>query len=365
MQNEDLRNTQIDLADLQRKYAELFDRAPVGYFVLDLEGRIKLANNTAIGMLSATKQALIGKPFSIFVHTSGKGTFLEHQRKVLASHDRVVCTVRMKKKDGDILYARLQSARFEGDEGPDPVCLTTATDISQIKALEKEREEYIRDLESFGYTASHELRSPLIAIGGFSKILMEDYSKCLDEQGMKLLSTIIDRAGKMERLLSDLMQFAQIGTKRIVMEGLDMASLVRSAYGDVSPNPGERSVKLDIGKLPPARGDAQMMRAVLVNLLSNALKFTVPKKTALIQIRGTKGEAENIYSVKDNGVGFDMDYSGKLFKIFQRLHGERVFPGTGAGLSITKRIIEKHGGRIWAEGKPGKGATIYFTLPGG
>jgi PAS domain S-box-containing protein len=363
MQNEELRSAQIDLADSRRKYAELFDQAPVGYFVLDFEGLVRDANSTAVGMLSTTKRTLIGKPLSLHIHASDRHTFLEHQKKVLKSHDRLVCSVRMKKKDGDIFHARLQSTRLEEGEKTEPVCLTTATDISQLKALEKEREEYIRDLEAFGYTASHELRSPLVSIGGFSKILREDYADRLDEEGRKLLYTINERAGKMERLLTDLMQFSQIGAKKMSVEDLDMASLVRSAYGDLSPAAEEQHVNIDIGKLPPARGDAQMMRMVFVNLLSNALKFSSARNNAVIEIRGTKGESENIYSVKDNGVGFDMNYAGKLFRIFQRLHSEREFPGTGAGLSITKRIIEKHGGRIWAEGRPGEGATFYFTLP--
>jgi PAS domain S-box-containing protein len=364
IQNEELRGAQIELADSRRKYAELFDYAPVGYFVLDFNGLIREANRTAAGMLAATKRTLIGKPFSVYVHPSDRHTFSEHQKNVLESSNRLLCTLRMKAKEGNMIHIRLQSARFHGSE-TEPVCLMTATDISQIKALEKEREEYIRDLEAFGYTASHELRSPLVAIGGFSRILMEDYPGCLDEEGKKLLLTISERAGKMERLLNDLMRFSQIGIQPFSAEILDMASLARSAWGEISPTAGERQVNLDIGELPPAQGDVPMMRTVFVNLLSNALKFTGNRERAVIQIRGANEGIENIYSVKDNGVGFDMNYTGKLFRIFQRLHSEREFPGTGAGLSITKRIIEKHGGRIWAEGERGKGATIYFTLPAG
>ncbi len=167
----------------------------------------------------------------------------------------------------------------------------------------------------------------------------------------------------MEQLLADLLAFSQTAVRKVVKRRIDMESLARSAWGEAASSAGGRRLTIDIGHLPPARGDESMIRQALVNLLSNALKFTAPRETAVIEVHGQKGKGENIYSVKDNGAGFDMKYAGKLFGIFQRLHGSNEFPGTGAGLSIVRRIIEKHGGRVWADGKPDQGATFYFTLP--
>ncbi len=363
IQNEDLRKAQVELADTQRRYMDLFNFAPVGYFVLDPEGVIRQANVTASGTLDVTKWTLVGRPLSFYVHSSDRVVFNEHIREALSSEKRATCVVRMKKGSGGLLQTQLESARLEEvAEGP-PYCLTAMTDISKLKELEKEREAYIRDLEGFSYTASHELRGPLVSIAGFARILSEDFPSCLDEKGRDYLKIITENTQKMERLLADLLAFSQTAVKKVVKGRIDVESLARSAWAEVALLAGRRNVRIDIGHLPPAMGDESMIRQALVNLLSNSLKFTAARETAVIEVHGQKGKGENTYSVRDNGAGFDMKYADKLFSIFQRLHGSKEFPGTGAGLSIVRRIIEKHGGRVWAEGKPDQGATFYFTLP--
>lgn len=220
------------------------------------------------------------------------------------------------------------------------------------------------DLEGFSYSVSHDLRTPLRAIDGFSRILLEDYAGKLDAEGQRMLNVVRDSTVKMSRLIDDILAFSRISSAEMKARPVDMAALVRGALGDdLAPALAGRGLAVDIGSLPGTRGDTAMLRQVWVNLIDNAIKFTAPKPQARIEIGGDATAAETVFYVRDSGVGFGMQYAGKLFGVFQRLHGVE-FPGTGIGLAIVKRIIARHGGRVWAEGKPGAGATFYFALPG-
>ncbi len=227
---------------------------------------------------------------------------------------------------------------------------------SQLEAANKE-------LEAFSYSVSHDLRAPLRAIDGFSHMLIEDYADKLDEEGKRLLGIVSSNTQKMGQLIDDLLIFSRIGRQDIKISKIDMDTLARTVFEELEATASDRTLNLNIKTFPLARGDQAMIRQVFVNLLSNAIKFTRPRETAVIEFGGCIEENENIYYIKDNGVGFDMQYAGKLFGVFQRLHSEAEFEGTGVGLAIVKRIIYRHGGRVWAEGKINEGATFYFTLP--
>lgn len=220
-----------------------------------------------------------------------------------------------------------------------------------------------RDLESFSYAASHDLKSPLITMMGLCRIILEDYAEELDDNGKDLLGRISNKAKQMEELISGLLLFSRVSAREIVKSDFNIEALAQKLANDLKPAPGERDVKFEILKLPSAYGDLPMMNEVLVNLLINAIKFTRTKDMALIEVGGYAENDENIYYVRDNGMGFDMQLSDKLFGLFQRLHSAKEAEGTGIGLVIVKNVIEKHGGRVWAEGKPDEGATFYFTLP--
>lgn len=226
-----------------------------------------------------------------------------------------------------------------------------------------ELEASYRDMESFSYSASHDLRSPLIKINAVSRILLKDYADRLDDDGGQLLSTIQEHAKKMEQLINDLLAFSRVSTKEIQRSEINMAALTKKVFGEFKSTIGNRRVQLEMKDLPPAYCDESMMRQVFANLLSNAIKYTKPKEIAIIEVGGIRGENENIYYVKDNGVGFEMKDADKLFNIFQRLHSQEEFDGTGIGLVIVKRIVEKHGGKVWAEGRPKAGAKFSLALP--
>jgi PAS domain S-box-containing protein len=244
----------------------------------------------------------------------------------------------------------------------------------EIKALNIELEQRVaartadleaanKELESFSYSVSHDLRTPLRAIDGFSRILLDDYTDRLDDEGRRLLHVVRDNTSRMGQLIDDILKFSRTGRVELNFSETDMEKLVRDVFADLYPPGSAGNLHLDIEAIPAARCDASMMRQVFVNLLSNAVKFSRSNAASEIRVGAyTEGE-ETVYFVKDHGVGFDMQYAGKLFGVFQRLHGVSEFEGTGIGLAIVKRVVSRHGGRVWAEGKVGEGATIYFALP--
>lgn len=220
-----------------------------------------------------------------------------------------------------------------------------------------------QELESFAYSVSHDLRVPLRAIDGFSHLVLKQHEEKLDEEGRRLLNVVRDNAVRMGRLIDDILAFSRAGRLEMRTSAVDMEALAHEAWQALEPLLANREVRLDIMPLPKAQGDPAMLRQVWVNLLGNAAKFTAPKANANIEAGASVSDNEFVFYVKDNGVGFDPQYVDKLFGVFQRLHGVDEFEGTGIGLAIVKRIVTRHGGRVWAEGKINEGATIYFSLP--
>jgi signal transduction histidine kinase/CheY-like chemotaxis protein len=219
-----------------------------------------------------------------------------------------------------------------------------------------------KELETFLYSVSHVLRAPLRAIDGFSHILLEDYAGKLDEEGKRLLRVVRENAVHMGQLIDDILAVSRAGRTEVVRAKIDMEALTRAVIEEMAPAVAGRKVEFKVGALPPAYGDPTMIQRVLENLIDNAIKYTGPKPEAHIEIGATAGEKENVYFVRDNGVGFDMKYIDKLFGVFTRLHGSE-FPGNGIGLAIVNRIISRHGGSVRGEGKVNEGATFYFSLP--
>jgi two-component system sensor kinase len=229
----------------------------------------------------------------------------------------------------------------------------------QARALEEANDE----LESFAYSVSHDLRVPLRAIDGFSRILVEDYEDVLDEEGVRLLNIVRDNTSKMGQLIDDILLLSRAGRQEMNINEIDMKALAESVYESFKPDLDGRKVDVEFKDMPIAKGDRALITQVYQNLLGNAIKFTSHTEQAKIVVGAEENKDEIIYYVKDNGAGFDMNYINKLFGLFQRLHSPEEFEGTGVGLSIVQRIIRRHGGRVWGEGEIDKGATIYFSLP--
>lgn len=238
-----------------------------------------------------------------------------------------------------------------------------ARELAETRArLLEEVEAKNRELESFSYSVSHDLRAPLRAIDGFSKILLVEHSQALDTEGKRLLGVVRESVKTMGDLIDDLLEFSRVGRAEMTRSSVVMNALVDSVAREMIGTDSSRVIDFHRADLPEAAGDRAMLRQVVANLLGNAVKYTGPRNPARIEI-GARAEGDEIvYFVKDNGVGFEMQYVQKLFGVFQRLHSSREFEGTGVGLALVKRIVERHGGRVWAEGRVGEGSTFFFTL---
>ena len=237
----------------------------------------------------------------------------------------------------------------------------------QLEARVRERTEELRatnnELEAFSYSVSHDLRAPLRHVTGFATLLDQHAGPSLDDQGRRYLTTIADAAARMAKLIDDLLAFSRMGRASVSKRRVELSQLVREARDEVSADLNGRRIAWTIDELPAVDADPALLRPVLVNLLSNAVKYTSTRDQARIEV-GTESRAgELVVFVRDNGVGFDMAYAHKLFGVFQRLHRADEFSGTGIGLANVRRIIQRHGGRTWAEGTLDAGATFYFSLP--
>jgi len=239
------------------------------------------------------------------------------------------------------------------------------TDLeTQVVERTRALSETNAELEAFSYSVSHDLRAPLRAIHGFARILLEDHGAGMDGEAKRVLGVIDENTRRMGQLIDDLLSFSRLGRKELETARVDMAELVRGVVEEVRRHAGDRPLEITVGSLPPARGDRNMLRQAVMNLLDNAAKFTRKRAPGRIEVGHQDNGAEAVYYVKDNGAGFDPRYASKLFGVFQRLHRAEEFEGTGVGLAIVQRVVSRHGGRVWAEGKPDAGATFYFTLPG-
>ncbi|MDB5800681.1 MAG: hypothetical protein JWL63_1620 [Rhodocyclales bacterium] len=224
-------------------------------------------------------------------------------------------------------------------------------------------EESNQELESFSYSVSHDLRAPVRAVSGFSKILSQDSTSTLSSEGLRLLGIIQGEASRMGTLIDDLLTFSRLGRKGIQPMVLDMQTLASSTFTSLVALQAGTTAELRLGTLPQAQGDRSLLVQVWSNLLSNAIKFSAKREQPVIEVGAISEEHEHVYFVRDNGAGFDPRYKAKLFGVFQRLHDAADFAGTGVGLALVHRIITRHGGRVWADSAPDQGATFYFTLP--
>lgn len=219
-----------------------------------------------------------------------------------------------------------------------------------------------RELEAFSYSVSHDLRAPLRSIHGYMKIFNEEYSSRLDQEGKRLIGIILKNGSRMGQLIDDLLTFSQLGRKDLRKGRVMMKSLIQQVWNEQMENEQHRKVKFTLHNVPPAIADSSTMKQVWANLISNATKYTQHREVANIEIGSVVENGIVVYYIKDNGAGFEMKYYDKLFGVFQRLHSEEEFTGTGVGLAIVERIISKHGGDVWAESQPDQGATFYFSL---
>lgn len=286
------------------------------------------------------------------------------------------CRILWPDGSGHWIWARGRT--FLAPDGKPARIIGTVADITARKLAEEKirhlNEELVRhaaqletsnkELESFSYSVSHDLRAPLRALDGFSRIVLRDYASQLDEDGKRMLGVIRGESQRMGRLIDDLLAFSRLGRQQIERVPIDMGALAKEVFDELLAMDRTRKVTLTLHELPAVRGSAPMIRQVWVNLIGNAIKFTNGREFGEVEIGTQAGDGGAVvFFVKDNGAGFDMQYAGKLFGVFQRLHSQQEFPGTGVGLALVQRIVQRHGGRIWAEAELDKGAAFFFTIP--
>jgi hypothetical protein len=234
----------------------------------------------------------------------------------------------------------------------------------RVRERTAELEAANAELEAFCHSVSHDLRAPLRHIDGFTAILKESYSAPMPAEARRLLDIIGNQSRQMGRLIDDLLRFSRLSRQPLAKQAVDVSGLTRDVLDELLRERAGRKIQVNVGDLPGCQADPALLRQVMVNLLSNAFNFTRGRDSAVVEIGGRVQDGEKLYHVRDNGAGFDMQYARHLFGVFQRLHADDEFEGTGVGLSIVRRIVVRHGGRVWAEAAVNQGATFYFTIPG-
>ena len=274
--------------------------------------------------------------------------------------------------DGALRWIATRGKLFRDARGEPTRLMGSVMDVTERKLAEERLRERSQQLEaanealgSFTYSVSHDLRAPLRAIHGYARMLEHDHGATWTDESRRLLDVIRVNARQMGRLIDDLLQLSRAGRGRLERAPVEVAALARSVVDELRRGEPERDVTVTLGPLPTARADATMLRQVLANVIGNAWKFTRRRADAAIEIGSTTWDGETVYFVRDNGAGFDMRHAGKLFGVFERLHRGDEFEGTGVGLAIVQRVLQRHGGRVWAEAAVGRGATFYFTVPEG
>ncbi len=332
--------------------AAVLDTVASFVLVLDSEGRMLRVNRSWEGMTGFSLDEVWGNYLWDYLEDKeGARDFLKARQPGKEREDYWL-TKRSKPR----LVSWCSTVLSDEAGGPEHY-VVTGRDITELRQRTEE-------LESFTYSVSHDMRAPVRAIDGFTRILIEEYSGKLDEEGRRLLEIVRMNTERMGQLIDGLLALSRLGREKVTFSEIDMAELARTAFEEQKAAGGnERNISFKLFELPPAYGDKRLLAQVFQNLLSNAIKFTRNEKSAEIQVGSIPGPPEDTYFVRDNGVGFDMNHAQKLFGTFQRLHGADEFEGSGIGLATVRRIIDRHGGRVWAEAKPGRGATFYFSLP--
>lgn len=359
------------LKDSEEQINTIFNNAPDAVIVIDSKGTVVRWNSAAERIFGWTEEEVKGRFLHEFLipdryrekHVTGIKHFLKTGEGPVLNKTIELSALCKDQSELEIELT-ISPARLK-DEYIFISFLRDITDRKKAEALIRQGTEELqivnKELESFSYSVSHDLRAPLRAIHGYSQMLAEDYETKFDEDGKRLISNVQSNAKKMGQLVDDLLEFSRMGKRVLNTSNTDLNRMVEEVWKELNQN-GNVHARIKVNYLGGAKVDSSLFRLVFQNLIDNALKYSSKKENPEVEIGLTEIQGSKTYFVKDNGAGFDMAYSNKLFGVFQRLHGEEEFEGTGVGLAIVQRIISRHGGKIWAEGKENEGATFYFTL---
>jgi PAS domain S-box-containing protein len=382
----------------EAKFQGMMEAAPDAMVGVDDRGLITVVNSHTEELFGYQRGELLGRGIEVLVpadvaevHTRHRARYRVNPTRRRMGHGM---NLHGRRSDGTLFPAEVSLSMVETEDGS--IVIAAVRDVTDRQQAERaimqlnqelqtlnlelesrveERTAQLRaqtdklrqanaELESFSYSVSHDLRAPLRAVSGFARILTNRYSDALDETGRRYLTKVDDAAIRMGELIDGLLNFSRLQRLSLSSRPVDLQRLVRDVWEELAPHRADRDVRLALGALPPAAGDANLLRHVVTNLLDNAIKYTRNRRVARVEVGHGRTQAGlATYYVRDNGAGFDMQYIDKLFQVFQRLHRAEDYAGTGIGLALAHRIIQRHGGNIWAEAAPNRGATFYFTLP--
>lgn len=356
----DRKKSEEHLKESEDKFRNLFNFSPVGITLANTDVKLLEANPAFFEMMGlASIEEFMDKPAEEYYVKPE----VRSQMMNLLEKDGFVKGFEFKifKKNGEHAWISNYLAPFKfGNKNTQ--LISASIDITARKQTEEKLVEANKELESFSYSVAHDLRAPLRAVHGYSSILEQEYEDIFDPEAKRIFEMIKSNISKMGQLIDDLLAFSRLGRKEVNSSKLNMNELTQSAIDEINKSVSHKS-KIIVRNLPEVMGDTSLLSQVMINLLSNAIKYSSKKDEPIIHIFSEVKNGEITFSVQDNGAGFDMNYYDKLFGVFQRLHSESEFEGTGVGLAIAHRIISKHGGKIWAEGIVDEGATFNFTLP--
>jgi PAS domain S-box-containing protein len=366
---------------IERRFQNLIEAAPDAIVVVNRNGTIEIVNAQAENLFGYTRTELIGQAIEILVPPNVGSTHAVHRQQYFADpHARAMgvgLDLRARRKDGSQVPVEISLSPLETHEGTlicsairDVTVQRAATE--SIQALNVALQQKIGDLnalnkemEMFSYSVSHDLRAPLRHIDGFARILIEEHSSELSPGAARYLAQVIEAANHMGALIDDLLALGRVGRREMTLRSADLDTILKTAMADLPPGTENKPIEWKIDPLGEAWCDPGLLKLVFSNLLGNAVKFSRTRSTPLVEIGKQEKNGTPVYFVRDNGVGFDAQYADKLFGVFQRLHSQQDFEGTGVGLATVRRIIQRHGGEVWAESRLGHGATFFFTLAAG
>ncbi len=379
----DRKHTEDELRESREMLETVLDTIPTRVFWKDLDSNFLGCNRPfALDAGFDSPADLIGRNDYQMGWAEQAELYRSDDRKVIESGQaKLNYEEPQSTPNGGRIWLRTSKIPLRAAEGNIRGVLGTYEDITEKKLAEEEirtlnadleqrvaqrtaqLEAANKELEAFSFSVSHDLRAPLRAIDGFTRILEEDYGPNLDEEGRRLCGVVRQNTRHMNQLIDDLLALSRLSRTEMEFLTNDMRSMVESVFQELTTIETRDRIDFQVAPLPQATGDPILLRQVWTNLISNAIKFSSKRARPKIEIGCQSSPEEDVFSIRDNGAGFDMQYAGKLFGVFQRLHSTAEFEGTGVGLAIVQRVIHRHGGRVWAEGKADQGATFYFTLP--
>lgn len=366
MQNEELMKLRDKAEQLAEKYIDVYDFSPTGYLSLDSLGVIAMANLMAAQLFGINRASLIGKRFCGLISGQSLAAFNDFFKEAFRIGSPPACELAID-VDGHPSRTVQVKANLPASRTELRLALIDITNIKRAEGLllqkQRQLEEVNRELETFSFSVSHDLQTPLRAIRGFSNMIINRDSELFCAETRRQFEIITENVKQMEKLIDDLLAFSRLEKSYMSVRRIDVPALVREVWQVIALVNPDHMPTLKLGKVPPCFADRALLKQALGNILGNAVKYSRSSKKGVVEVGATRQKDETVYYIRDNGIGFDMADYNKLFAVFKTLHSREKFTGSGVGLALAQRIITRHGGRIWAESEVGKGATFYFTLP--